>query len=318
MVAATQRREKALRRFIALLILAQVTTILGSGLLSTPALADEPSYYDIELVVFKNIDPNVMDAERWPTQPKLPAPSRFLALNSLISGATTSMGPPYQSYTALSAANLQLGGAIRKLERSGHYRVLLHTGWREPAADENAALPIWIDLTIPSGDPNSPPPSIGSNSGTPSPGAVTGAQPTTAPNMSAAPMANAPVNEPPQLEGTVQFYVSRYMHFEVHLAYLTSRATPPAESGSAVPGATPGAEPAPINLPADTSVPSMTAPDASAPPARTPVVFQIDEERRVRSGELHYFDHPGFGVLVQVTPYTPPKGSASGRGGTTH
>ncbi|HKK05756.1 MAG TPA: CsiV family protein [Gammaproteobacteria bacterium] len=297
-----------MRRFTAWLILAQLTTVLATGLASAPARADEPQFYDVELIVFKNIDPSVMDAERWPTEPKLPAPSRFLALNSLISGATASMGPPYQSYTALPASDLQLGGAVKKLEDSRRYRVLLHTGWREPAADEKAALPVWIDLTIPSGDPDSPPPPISSNSGATAPAA---AVPTTAPNLSAgttAPGPGAPVNQPPQLEGTVQFYVSRYMHFEVHLAYLTSRATPPPAADGAPSGSEPAtAQPAPMTLPSDTSVPSTTAPNASAAPARTPVVFQLDEERRVRSGELHYFDHPGFGVLVQVTPYTPPK-----------
>jgi hypothetical protein len=34
-------------------------------------------------------------------------------------------------------------------------------------------------------------------------------------------------------------------------------------------------------------------------------LFEIEEKRRVRSGELHYFDHPRFGVIARVTPYRP-------------
>jgi hypothetical protein len=30
--------------------------------------------------------------------------------------------------------------------------------------------------------------------------------------------------------------------------------------------------------------------------------YELETERNVRSGELHYFDHPAFGVLVKVTP----------------
>ncbi|SFR51751.1 CsiV family protein [Thiomicrospira sp. ALE5] len=36
--------------------------------------------------------------------------------------------------------------------------------------------------------------------------------------------------------------------------------------------------------------------------------FMIDESRRVRPGELHYVDHPLFGVLIHVSRVTQPEG----------
>ena len=33
------------------------------------------------------------------------------------------------------------------------------------------------------------------------------------------------------------------------------------------------------------------------------VLYRLDETRRIRSGELHYFDNPRFGVIARVTPY---------------
>jgi hypothetical protein len=30
--------------------------------------------------------------------------------------------------------------------------------------------------------------------------------------------------------------------------------------------------------------------------------FRLDTSRRMRSGELHYLDHPVFGVLIKVIP----------------
>ena len=33
-----------------------------------------------------------------------------------------------------------------------------------------------------------------------------------------------------------------------------------------------------------------------------PPEVYLAEARRLRSGELHFFDHPAFGVLVQITP----------------
>ena len=38
--------------------------------------------------------------------------------------------------------------------------------------------------------------------------------------------------------------------------------------------------------------------------------YSLDERRRVRSGELHYFDHPMFGVIAQVNPYSAPAPAA--------
>ncbi|MBK8163168.1 MAG: peptidoglycan binding protein CsiV [Gammaproteobacteria bacterium] len=35
--------------------------------------------------------------------------------------------------------------------------------------------------------------------------------------------------------------------------------------------------------------------------------FRLQQSRRVNSGEVHYFDHPAFGLLVKLTPYDPQK-----------
>lgn len=42
-------------------------------------------------------------------------------------------------------------------------------------------------------------------------------------------------------------------------------------------------------------------------------VHRLAEKRRMRSDELHYFDHPRFGLLAQVTPY---RAAAAPVGGT--
>lgn len=46
--------------------------------------------------------------------------------------------------------------------------------------------------------------------------------------------------------------------------------------------------------------------DNSAQSAVTQTVL-LQEQRRLRSGELHYFDHPRLGLLVLVTPVAPPQ-----------
>jgi Peptidoglycan-binding protein, CsiV len=34
--------------------------------------------------------------------------------------------------------------------------------------------------------------------------------------------------------------------------------------------------------------------------------YRLSEQRRIRSSEIHYFDHPQFGVIARVTPYNAP------------
>jgi len=49
-------------------------------------------------------------------------------------------------------------------------------------------------------------------------------------------------------------------------------------------------------------------PDARWPLAEFmgPVIYRIDVQRRVRSGEVHFFDHPAFGALIAVRPAPEP------------
>lgn len=70
-----------------------------------------------------------------------------------------------------------------------------------------------------------------------------------------------------ELDGLVKVYLSRYLHADVQLVLKDRQAT----------GGFAGGE-------------------------RTGAVFhRIDEQRRVKSQEVHYYDHPRFGVLLTVS-----------------
>jgi peptidoglycan-binding protein CsiV len=70
-----------------------------------------------------------------------------------------------------------------------------------------------------------------------------------------------------QLSGTLKFYLARFLHLELNVSY---------QPNSGAIGATPASDVTPS--------------------------YVINEQRRVKSNELNYFDHPKFGVLVRVTP----------------
>jgi len=82
----------------------------------------------------------------------------------------------------------------------------------------------------------------------------------------------------PRLDGYVNFFVSEHYALELDL-----RLTPPADAvESAVTGGT--------GLP------------ASGDEGIAPVSYRIHETRHMKSGDLNYYDHPRFGVLLLVTP----------------
>ena len=47
---------------------------------------------------------------------------------------------------------------------------------------------------------------------------------------------------------------------------------------------------------------SRPAGGGATAPGMAPARFRLVSERRMRSGELHYIDHPLFGVLILLTP----------------
>lgn len=93
------------------------------------------------------------------------------------------------------------------------------------------------------------------------------------------------------LDGTIVFYVSRFLHTEINLRL---RAEPPAKTSEVTANATP--------TPAVAS-PAPAGSNTVAPAAEPSVpVYRLSERRRIKTAETHYFDHPKFGVLLRVTP----------------
>jgi len=76
--------------------------------------------------------------------------------------------------------------------------------------------------------------------------------------------------------GTVQLHLNRFLHVTVELEYHARSTTP---------------------VPQQNVTYSDVLEEFSLPP-----IYELRTTRRTRSGELHYFDHPAFGLLVMVRP----------------
>jgi hypothetical protein len=76
----------------------------------------------------------------------------------------------------------------------------------------------------------------------------------------------------PNPSGTVRVHLTRFLHVTLDLTYQ-----------------------------ADGTGPVLAANDGLGELALAPR-YRLTATRNVRSNELHYFDHPAFGVLVRITP----------------
>lgn len=88
-----------------------------------------------------------------------------------------------------------------------------------------------------------------------------------------------------RIEGTLGVTRGRYLHLDARLWYAPDPTPPPA--------------PAMVAVVSDET-------EAGAGTDAGPEYMQLYEQRRMRSGELHYLDHPRFGVLARVDPVLPP------------
>lgn len=92
------------------------------------------------------------------------------------------------------------------------------------------------------------------------------------------------------LDGLARFYVSRFLHLELELVFSDGTTTTVPDPNFKAAPMEPGVEP------------------PTAPLLTKPLLFVIKEQRRIKTLENYYFDHPRFGVIARVTPVAaPPK-----------
>jgi hypothetical protein len=184
-------------------------------------------------------------------------------------------------FTALPQSELEFRGKAAYMARTGRYKTLFHESWLQRVATQENAIPIVIDH---SGDDESW----------------------------------------PALQGSVTFYLSRFLHLQTNLwlnttgNYLpTQWSMPLAPLGpkSLIVIAPPEEEPpSGLLLPLDSQdLPSATEEAALEEQAQLELeqplspwrhAVVLNQERRMRSTEVHYIDHPLLGVIVKISPVT--------------
>lgn len=274
-----------------------------------PEAAEEPlKLYDVEIVIFRNVNVPRGHEYNLPT-PLIRKPDSSL---DLFDPQSIEKGQEL-GFTPLLSEEMRLHETVQQLTRSSRYALLLHTGWRQPGLEEGQSLPVWIrggelydegyqsidqmmfrpqaetqtDGTLAEQDPVQTPQVASQSGALPTPlqedmPDQSGQSPQTTANL-------VPVHGLYELEGQITIVLSRYLHTHANLVLRK-----PAGDGSVTPT-------------------SGDAANSSYKPMRGNLLlnYALNEKRRMRSKRLHYLDHPQFGMLVLITPYTPPPEPAS-------
>lgn len=266
---------------------AWLAVLLAGLTLCSPARSegDEP-WYDVEVIVFAQAGGPYRNTEDWPIDPLSPTwrtdlQSTDFPLSS-VSGDDPAPAAAPQPYLLLGPENLHLNQEYQRLEQAPQYHTLLHMAWRQPglSRDQALAMPIHVNRS--------------DLAGTATPGDMEKPEPKEA-SASVAVTEVAPGGEEPEvpvLEGTIRLVLSRYLHLEVDLTYHEADEVGPGDA----------------NQPAE-HVWMEEVPDESRPGTEKSGghrLFRLQEARRMRSREIHYLDHPMFGVIAVATPSEPP------------
>ena len=251
----------SLKSFFYVAALTCTGVLLGLASPSSEAASYAGTAFEVELIIFNRERGMELSGETWPQAPQLQYPNNWVDFSTL-SGDTYILSP---------VAN-QLDSKAVLLKQDKNYQVLLHKTWRQVLQQRRDAPAILI--------------SAGQRYG--------GHR---------------------QLEGTITLSVSHYLHLSTNL-WLSEFVTgdSPTDSAVLLPPRPRHNSGEPLDLPAEKTLNQYDfnqLQSANMPtelkvnaPISAPVyakrVAVMQQQRRLRSGELHYFDHPQLGVLIQI------------------
>lgn len=286
-------------------------TALLALCLAAPAAAQSTTRYDVEVIVFEHLEADASGSERWRPEVVVPRIADATAFDADGPRAERLQALP-EGFERLPQDQAQLGDAAKRLNESRRYRVLRHAIWRQPALEKDKAVALRfaagkpMTLEIPASAYPKPPQADVSDT-------ASASDPATASSSGriyrlersfGAGILGPRLREAEvlPLDGTLKLVVSRYLHLhadlvfttEVHWRDGTGSGTPPASAHVEAAAATEG----PTHM-------------TRGPNGRPLLSYDFQQQRRMRSGELHYLDHPVIGLLVKVTPHEPREGGST-------
>lgn len=291
-------RRPAIRRLATLRLGALILSLIWLGGTAQVQADDEPRWFQVEVVVFARTTGGD-GIEQWPRNIQLRYPFNWeelrdpdeprTALSSQrgddpLSGQFDPLPLDFERtpFYKLPPGERRLNNHAHAMDRQSAYRVLFHEAWRQPVLEQQRAPALLIH-------------------------------------------GGEQFGEHYELEGSITLSVARYLHLHTRLWHTefepnfgqprgTWPELPRRPNNRALPDTDPDANQ--WQRPWDSS--RSSAWDLSLNthsshqdflqedylPSR---IVALTQQRRMRSRELHYIDHPLFGMLIEITPYERPE-----------
>ena len=171
---------------------------------------EEVRYYDVEVILFENLDNFARHSENWPSSVELELPETLIEIGKPYPGKIPEQYQPRWTFKALSKKELQLQEQATTIDESDSRRLLLHTAWRQPGMARDKALSVYIKHPV--AGPSSPE-----------------SEELAATETTDVPMAMPRLAQPQagELEGTIKVILSRYLHVETDIVLRPQREEQP-------------------------------------------------------------------------------------------
>ena len=280
---------------IAIAIALTLAAGLASFAAATPAAA-ATRWYRVEVVVFaQGTDDEAWGRDDWREDgpPALAANTVELLPGLDAADLPVAGSNRPRAFRTLPASALAFGAAADRLDGSNDHRVLLHVGWDQPGFSDDEAPAVHLGTL----------------------GALTGAG------------ERAAGTNGKEVEGSIRFWRRRFLHVDVDLSFgdierwreqRVESAPAAARPGGGTTAPGPAAAGTRIGTserpPAEDSAERAGGSAAQDGGSRTDAahgagtkagegvlrVTRLTRSLRLRSGRLHYIDHPVFGVLLAI------------------
>jgi hypothetical protein len=127
----------------------KTTLLLTLTLFSFTLFASELRYYDVEIIIFENLDLKARESEKWHTSVEIDYPENTIQIGHPWPGLFPKEYNPKLSFKRLSRRSFRLKEQAKKISESDSRRILLHTGWRQPGMAKDVALTVKLNKKIP-------------------------------------------------------------------------------------------------------------------------------------------------------------------------
>ena len=316
------------------------TSSLLASLISVAAFAqqggvDGEQWYQVEMVVFASNQPNAGLDEQWPDELGLKYPDKLVTLSNTLqtipstdalasldqastsfmaemadaeaSAIPKAMAAPLKAFSVLADENLQLREAAQKIAGQYDYRQLFHKAWRQTINDRDNATSIvitggeaydqhfelegsikislerylhintdlWLNQFV----------------------SKTGQS---QPSLHLLPPVPTQIDESNASEQEIPFYQTPNSFNAGNIDPATGELI---SNNTALPGYQLPPQTDPLSASEQQLQLQLALLEDSQYAVEQTIVMR--QHRRMRSTELHYIDHPMFGVLIRIDPYNP-------------